>query len=59
MMDINYLLHRQQVALIRACDADCPESRASHEGMARAYRARVNAYRQHNCALLGDKTLAR
>ena len=50
MMDVNYLLHRQQVSLIRASRADSPESRAAHEGLARAYRDRVLAYREHNCA---------
>jgi hypothetical protein len=50
MLDVNYLLHRQQVALIRASIAKNPESRAAHEGMARAYRDRVRAYRQDNVA---------
>ncbi|CAN5408060.1 hypothetical protein BH10PSE12_BH10PSE12_25660 [soil metagenome] len=48
MIDINYLLHRQQVSLIRAQIAKNPESRAAHEGMARAYADRVRAYRQDN-----------
>jgi len=48
MMDVNYLLHRQQVSLLRAAIADGPESRAAHEGLAREYTAKVRAYRQHN-----------
>jgi hypothetical protein len=48
MTDVNYLLHRHQVSLIRASAADSPESRAAHEGLARAYRDRVDAYRHRN-----------
>lgn len=48
MPDINYLLHRQQVSLIRASIAENPESRAAHEGLARCYRERVRAYRRDN-----------
>lgn len=47
-MDVNYLLHRQQVSLIRAQRAASPESRAAHLGLARAYRERVEAYRIGN-----------
>lgn len=47
-MDVNYLLLRQQVSLIRASRASSPESRAAHLGLARAYRERVNAYRLRN-----------
>ncbi|MGK2912229.1 MAG: hypothetical protein ACSLE1_20895 [Sphingobium sp.] len=52
MMDVNYLLHRQQVSLIRAAFAASPESRAVHLGLARAYRDRVDAYRNQNRAAL-------
>jgi hypothetical protein len=48
MLDVNYLLHRQQIALICASRADSPESRAAHEGMARGYRDKVLAYRHEN-----------
>jgi hypothetical protein len=48
MDDINYLLHRQQVSLIRASIARSPESRAAHEGLAREYFAKVREYRQQN-----------
>lgn len=47
-MDVNYLLHRQQVSLIRAAVAECPESRAAHEGLARGYTNQVLAYRLAN-----------
>lgn len=50
MMDVNYLLHRQQVSLIRATLAKCPSVRASHEQLARAYREQIDAYRESNCA---------
>lgn len=53
MLDVNYLLHRQQVSLIRASRAAGPESRAAHEGLARGYRDRVQAYRQRNRAASG------
>ena len=48
MFDVNYLLHRQQVSLLRASAADSPESRAAHEGLAHGYSARIKAYRQKN-----------
>ncbi|QUT05301.1 hypothetical protein KFK14_20260 [Sphingobium phenoxybenzoativorans] len=48
MLDVNYLLHRQQMSLLRAAIADSPESRAAHEGLAREYTAKVRAYRQLN-----------
>jgi len=47
-MDINYLLHRQQVSLIRAARASSVESKTAHEGLASAYRERINSYRQEN-----------
>lgn len=51
-MDVNYLLHRQQVSLIQASLADCAESRAAHEGLARAYRDQVRQYAHANRAAL-------
>lgn len=48
MLDVNYLLHRQQVALIQAAVASCPESRAAHEDMARAYLDQVRDYARAN-----------
>lgn len=40
-MDINYLLRRQQVSLMRAKAAAGCEARHAHEGLARAYTARL------------------
>lgn len=50
MLDVNYLLHREQMSLICASRANSPESRAAHEGLAKGYRARVRAYRAENRA---------
>ncbi|NIJ29178.1 hypothetical protein FHT00_001111 [Sphingomonas insulae] len=36
-MDINYLLSREQISLMKARTAACPEARAAHAGLARAY----------------------
>lgn len=51
-LDVNYLLHRQQIALIRAQTSRSPEGRAAYEGLARGYADRVDAYRQHNATLV-------
>ncbi|MBD8679826.1 hypothetical protein [Sphingomonas sp. CFBP 13720] len=40
-MDLNYLLHRHQVALMRADRAASPEAACSHAGMARGYERRI------------------
>ena len=37
IMDINYLLKRQQISLMRAKPANSVEARAAHEGLARCY----------------------
>ena len=52
MMDVNYLLHRQQISLLRAAHAESPVVRALHETLARSYTARVQAYREANRASL-------
>ena len=36
-MDINELLHREQVSLLNAMQATCVPSRRAHEGLARNY----------------------
>ena len=36
-MDINELLHREQVSLLNAMQATCAPSRRAHEGLARNY----------------------
>lgn len=47
-MDVNYLLHRQQVALIRAQMSRSAQGRAAYEDLARGYADRVDAYRREN-----------
>ena len=42
-MDINELLHREQVSLANAASASCLPSRLAHQGLARGYGARLNA----------------
>ena len=42
-MDLNYLLYRQQVSLMRADVANCTSSRHSHQGMARGYADRIRS----------------
>ena len=42
-MDINELLHREQVSLANAAGATCMPSRLAHEGLARGYGARLTA----------------
>ncbi|QPQ55468.1 hypothetical protein IC614_02335 [Allosphingosinicella flava] len=36
-MDLNYLYCRQQIELMRAADASCPEARQAHQGLADGY----------------------
>jgi hypothetical protein len=40
-MDLNYLLSRHQVSLMRADAAACGEARHSHRGLARGYAERI------------------
>ncbi|WP_183111128.1 hypothetical protein [Sphingomonas sp. So64.6b] len=42
-MDLNYLLSREQISLMRADVAACESSRASHTGLARGYAALLDA----------------
>ena len=42
-MDINELLHREQVSLANAASAACVPSRLAHAGLARGYGARLTA----------------
>lgn len=51
-MDVNYLLHRQQMSLIRAQASPSPEGRAAYEKLARRYIDRVEAYRRENERLI-------
>lgn len=47
-MDVNYLLHRQQVALIRAQSSRSDQGRTAYEDLARGYTDRIDAYRREN-----------
>jgi hypothetical protein len=47
-MDVNYLLHRQQVALIRAQMSRSAKGREAYEGLARGYTDQIDAYRRRN-----------
>jgi len=44
-MDINYLLEREQVELVRADRAACSNSRAAHRELAERYRALIEQQR--------------
>jgi len=41
-MDLNYLLHRHQVSLMRADAAACGPSRLAHSGLAALYAGAVS-----------------
>ncbi|WP_176590334.1 hypothetical protein [Sphingobium sp. EM0848] len=51
-LDVNYLLHRQQVALIRAQRSGSAKGRAAYEDLARGYTDRIDAYRRENERLI-------
>jgi hypothetical protein len=51
-MDVNYLLHRQQVSLIRAQMSRSQKGRAAYEGLARGYTDQIDAYRLENVRLV-------
>lgn len=44
-MDLNYLLYRHQVSLMRADSTDCVCARRSHRDMARGYADRISTLR--------------
>jgi hypothetical protein len=45
-MDLNYLLFRHQVSLMRADQASCAEAKIAHRGMAHNYAERIRVLRQ-------------
>lgn len=51
-MDVNYLLHRQQVSLMRAQLSRSQQGRAAYEGLARGYSDQIDAYRRENVRLV-------
>lgn len=50
--DVNYLLHRQQISLIKAQMTRSAKGRAAYEGLARGYTDQVEAYRQENMRII-------
>ncbi|WP_176472994.1 hypothetical protein [Sphingomonas lenta] len=44
-MDLNYLLHRHQISLMRAGMATCGEAEFAHRGLADGYAARIAKFR--------------
>ncbi|MFZ2998250.1 hypothetical protein [Sphingobium sp.] len=46
--DVNYLLFRQQISLIRAQSSASLEGKAAYEGLAQSYNERVDAYKRLN-----------
>lgn len=49
-MDVNYLLHREQVELIRAQAAKSESAAAAHRELAEHYRHKVEDYRRNAIA---------
>jgi hypothetical protein len=45
-MDLNYLLRRHQISLMRADAATCDPSRLSHEGLAGLYADAVDRHQE-------------
>ncbi|HKY81768.1 MAG TPA: hypothetical protein VJM09_09895 [Sphingobium sp.] len=51
-MDVNYLLHRQQVSLMRAQTSRSQSGRAAYESLARGYADQIDAYRRENVRMI-------
>jgi hypothetical protein len=51
-MDLNYLLYRHQISIIRARDAASAEARYSHQGLVRGYALRIAELRETLLATL-------
>lgn len=49
-MDLNHLLHRQQISLMRADMAECGEAEFAHRGLADGYAARIAEFRTKLCS---------
>jgi len=45
-MDLNYLLSRHQISLMRADTAGCREAAIAHRGLARGYAARIQEHQR-------------
>ncbi|WP_413062275.1 hypothetical protein ACLN6N_16290 (plasmid) [Sphingomonas carotinifaciens] len=46
-MDLNYLLHRHQVSLMRSNAAGSPEARHAHNGLVRGYAYQISELTKH------------
>jgi hypothetical protein len=57
-MDLNYLLHRQQVERSRADGASCDEARRAHAELAALYERAIETLTRGNLRFLGtpDRT---
>ena len=44
-MDLNHLIHRHQVSLMRADEAACGEARHAHRRLASAYAGQISEFR--------------
>lgn len=51
-MDLNYLLQRHQISLMRADMAACASARAAHSGLVRGYERQIAAAREELGAAL-------
>jgi len=60
-MDINELLHREQVSLVNAANATCEPSRIAHEGLAHGYATRLIAagFPHYRCRLPAARNAVR
>jgi len=45
-MDLNYLLSRHQISLMRAETAACREAAIAHRGLARCYAVQIHALQE-------------
>jgi len=45
-MDLDYLLSRHQISLIRADSAACREAAIAHRGLARGYAVQIRALQE-------------
>jgi hypothetical protein len=50
--DVNYLLHRQQMAMALAQASRSPEGKAAYSGLAQGYTEQIVAYRRENERLI-------
>lgn len=57
-MDLNYLLHRHQISLVRANDAASGEARMAHTGLAQGYAGRIATLRRASGADVDPKRVS-